>query len=424
MRLRSSRKCDIIQLLRRWADDHGLSRLDPIFPGVDLTGSAGILAAALQRLQRWYRLRLPDTAATLSLYSKLQNCPDEVEDICLVSYSPGPPSTGHAWVFPSGEARDQAFRDAAPRGVGADRVQQPSGPPGARGEGVRLADIEHGWGLSEGRLWHPDLPQAPIWYRGEANAPLFAEHGTRVLGILLGLHQDPPMDVRGLAPDSLPMLLLGNLQPGPKRRDVQTTDTRLGEALALLSPGDIVLIEAQTRAVVGGALLPAQADAPVADAIVACVAKGISVVAAAGNGGQRWEPTEDPGSIVVAGGRWEREGWVRSPRSNYGPGIHCFAEGERVTTTALPPPGRKSPFRVTTAFSGSSAAAAIIAGVAASVQGMARGLRNAPLRPSALRSLLSDPALSTPAAGLQIGGMPDLERLAAVLPELSSHLFL
>lgn len=71
---------------------------------------------------------------------------------------------------------------------------------------MRLADIEHGWGLSEGRLWHPDLPQAPIWYRGEANAPLFAEHGTRVLGILLGLHQDPPMDVRGLAPDSLPML--------------------------------------------------------------------------------------------------------------------------------------------------------------------------------------------------------------------------
>lgn len=425
MRLRPSPKNDIIQLLQRWADDHRLSRLDPIFPGVDPAGPAGIFAAALRRLACWYRLGLQDPTSTLALYSKLQKCPEWVEEVCLVPYSPGPPTHGHSWVFPSGEARDQAFRGAAPRGVGADRVQHHGGPPGAGGEGVRLADIEHGWGLAQGRLWHPDLPQEPICYRGEANAALFADHGTRVLGILLGLHQDPPVDVRGLAPNSLPILLLGNLQPGPRRQDIQTTDTRLGEALQLLSPGDVVLIEAQTRAVMGGALLPAQTDAPVADAIRACVAKGIAVVAAAGNGGQRSEVQEDPGSILVAGGQWVQGGWLRCSRSNYGPDIHCFAEGERVTTAALPPPGQDAPFRVTTAFSGTSAAAAIIAGVAASVQGMARALRGAPLHPAALRDLLSHPELSTAATpGQEIGRMPDLERLAGALPLLPSNALL
>ncbi|HNH49048.1 MAG TPA: S8 family serine peptidase, partial [Myxococcota bacterium] len=342
----------------------------------------------------------------------------------LVPCSPGPPSSGHGRMFPSGEARDQAFRHPAPRGVGADRVQTPTGPPGARGEGVRLADIEHGWGLHHDHLLHPDLPEAPIDYGGEANALLFADHGTRVLGILLALHQEPPMDVRGLAPHSLPVLLLGNLRAGPRRQDIQTTDTQLGEALRRLHPGDIVLIEAQTRQLWGGALLPAQTDLPVADAIRACVARGISVVAAAGNGGQRWEPEEDPGSIVVAGGRWVQGRWERSLRSTYGPGIHCFAEGEQVTTTALPPPGRSAPFRVTTGFSGSSAAAAIVAGVAASVQGMARQLRGAPLRPAALRALLTHPELGTPAPNQEIGSMPDLERVALRIPRLPAHAFL
>ncbi|HNC96506.1 MAG TPA: hypothetical protein PKW90_10310, partial [Myxococcota bacterium] len=169
-------------------------------------GSAGILAFALRRLQRWYRLSLPDPDRTLDMYFILQNKPEWVEAVGLVPCSPGPPSSGHGRMFPSGEARDQAFRHPAPRGVGADRVQTPTGPPGARGEGVRLADIEHGWGLHHDHLLHPDLPEAPIDYGGEANALLFADHGTRVLGILLALHQEPPMDVRGLAPHSLPVL--------------------------------------------------------------------------------------------------------------------------------------------------------------------------------------------------------------------------
>ena len=167
----------------------------------------------------------------------------------------------------------------------------------------------------------------------------------------------------------------------------------------------------------------------------ACIAAGITVVAAAGNGGQLLASRADPGSVLVAGGKCtEAEAtvkWSRIDLTNYGPRINCFAEGQNVPTTAIDlletGPDR---YKVTTGFSGTSAAAAIIAGVAASVQGMARSLRGGPLTPEALRKLLSDPANgtssddSTPAGPQQIGVMPDLVKLAAAIPTLPSSYFL
>jgi hypothetical protein len=303
---------------------------------------------------------------------------------------------------------------------------------GALGKNVRLADIEHGWGLDSGFLTHADLPTYPVLYGGQANAPAFADHGTRVLGILAAQHQNPPQGVRGLAPEGRPLLLLGNLKPGPDGHDIQTTDTQLGNAINDLVPGDIVLVEAQTWKREGGTLLPAEVDRPVFDAIRACVTKGITVVAAAGNGHHILEPMADSGSILVAGGGWEEEtrSWRRAVGSNHGAAIHCFAEGEDVPTTALDPAAPGKSTTLTTSFSGTSAASAIVAGVAASVQGMARAAHGKVLSPGAMRQLLTRRDLATLPGGEnegdrpRIGVMPDLERLSRVIDTLGPGSFL
>ncbi len=417
--------------LRRWLRNTFSAEVSPIFPDVDLAGvgrKRGLLQA-LVRLLDWHRIYLYDPTATEFLYRKLQNMPNLFKEVHRVPVSVAPPSD--PTEFPSGGVWEQPFRAAAPRGVGADLVAE---QPGAAGTGGLIADIEHGWDLSGSRLQHPDLPNFTMMLGGEPSAPLYADHGTRVLGILAALRSWPKMDVEGLVPSATPLVLLGNL----KRRnghDIQTTDTQLGAALSVLSEGDVVLVEAQTLSVTTGKLVPAEARATVFAGIQACIAAGITVVAAAGNGGQLLASRADPGSVLVAGGKCtEAEAtvkWSRIDLTNYGPRINCFAEGQNVPTTAIDlletGPDR---YKVTTGFSGTSAAAAIIAGVAASVQGMARSLRGGPLTPEALRKLLSDPANgtssddSTPAGPQQIGVMPDLVKLAAAIPTLPSSYFL
>ena len=62
-------------------------------------------------------------------------------------------------------------------------------------------------------------------------------------------------------------------------------------------------------------------------------------------------------------------------------------------------------------FGGTSAASAIVAGVAAVVQGMHRAAHGTPLAAATLRALLADPSLGTPQhtpSARLIGPMPDL----------------
>jgi hypothetical protein len=69
-------------------------------------------------------------------------------------------------------------------------------------------------------------------------------------------------------------------------------------------------------------------------------------------------------------------------------------------------------------FGGTSAASAIVAGVAAVLQGMHRAAHGVPLGATALRALLADPALGTPQRtppDHPVGSMPDLRKLAAAI---------
>jgi hypothetical protein len=105
---------------------------------------------------------------------------------------------------------------------------------------------------------------------------------------------------------------------------------------------------------------------------------------------------------------------IKVELSNFGQRIDCFAWGENVYTASSGTTG-VSTTGFTRNFSDTSAAAAIIAGAAASVQGMARA-RNAAqeaLDPPRLRALLRDQTLGTRAAeSAQIGVMPNLRAIA------------
>jgi hypothetical protein len=196
--------------------------------------------------------------------------------------------------------------------------------------------------------------------------------------------------------------------------------------------GDVVLLEVQRAG------LPTETQLADFDAIrfVAGVASpdpgiGAVVVEAAGNGddtdgvdldvpqgapaaGTQWWAgrTADSGAILVGAGRSQAVNGGHECRreSNFGVGVHCHAWGDGVVTAAAA--------GYLKGFGGTSAASAIVAGVAAVLQGMHRAAHGVPLGATALRALLADPATGTPQRtppDHPVGSMPDLRKLAAAI---------
>ena len=104
----------------------------------------------------------------------------------------------------------------------------------------------------------------------------------------------------------------------------------------------------------------------------------------------------------------------RVASSNYGSRVDCYAWGEAVTAPSSTGHAPYATTACTADFGETSAAAAIIAGVALIVQGVVSqaepGRRVTPRR---LREILGDPALGTGCVIAQgrIGVMPDLARI-------------
>ena len=124
----------------------------------------------------------------------------------------------------------------------------------------------------------------------------------------------------------------------------------------------------------------------------------------------------DSGAIVVGAARAEvQDGRHRRvASSNYGSRVDCYAWGEAVTA---PSSTAHAPYATTACtgdFGETSAAAAIIAGVALIVQGVvAQAEPGRRVAPGRLREILGDPALGTGCVIAQgrIGVMPDLARI-------------
>jgi serine protease len=327
---------------------------------------------------------------------------------------------------------DQRYLDEAPTGIGARWAWTQLG---GRGEAVGVVDVERGW-----RLGHEDLRGAaptlidipPV---GSPGVPLINQdglggfvghHGTAVMGVIAA--DDNGFGVIGIAP-SLDSLRAASIFDGQKA--VHVADAVIGASHSMKA-GDVLLLEVERGC--QPHWLPTETDTADFDAIRLATSKGVTVIEAAGNGNcdlNTWEdPKEgrrlfrghpdfrDSGAIMVGAcksGLVNGNSHARAPMSNHGARVDCYAWGESVTTTGYI--GASPDTAYTHSFTGTSSAAAIIAGAAVLTQSMylAKPGRQ-PLSPDQMRRFLSNPVNGTPQSpppppplpSERIGSMPSL----------------
>jgi serine protease len=334
-----------------------------------------------------------------------------------VAQSPAAPVAVAPLTVQSG----QGWLRARPEGVDAWAGWAHAGGDGA---GIGVVDVEQGW-----QFTHPDvdgLVGAPLVHLNRFDeSPAEGDHGTSVLGIVAG--RANRVGGTGIAPAA--SVAVCSHYDGTET--VRTVDAVLA-ARAHLAAGDVLLVEVHLPTL---GYLCAEADDATFHALRLASAAGIVVVEAAGNGsadlsawagpsGRRLDrdvPELDSGAIVVAACRSGHETdatgvqghrWNQPAFSNYGVRVDCHAWGDAVQAPVVDDYDE---------FGGTSAAAAIVAGVVAAVQGMrvAAGLPR--LETVAMRELLrSTPGTpQVPVTSLRlIGAMPDLAALAAAVGAL------
>jgi hypothetical protein len=368
-------------------------------------------ARALADLNLYFELELPRPLDAAALCDALNATPGV--ELALPARAPAPAPTDLAPPTPR-FSTSQGYHEPAPAGVGATAV---AGIAGSSGAGVRIVDLEYQWVLD-----HEDVELAPAANLETATLvdPFPVEqgsHGTAVLGILRG--RQNAYGVLGLARAAALFVVPANTaQHGydPVRA--------IGLALGALTPGDVLLIEQQTWVCGGGPLGPLEGYAPWFDAIATATAQGVVVVEAAGNGGVDLDApacggwfdrsVRDSGAIVVGAGHPATR--ARLAFSAYGSRVDVQGWGQGVFTTGYGDvfdPGDLRQ-RYTALFGGTSSASAIVAGVAASVQGAVRAHGLASLDSLEMRALLA--GTGTPQSGAQhIGPLPDAAAALAAL---------
>ncbi|HEY0140775.1 MAG TPA: S8 family serine peptidase [Thermoanaerobaculia bacterium] len=289
---------------------------------------------------------------------------------------------------------------------------------GEAGGPVRLIDVEQGWTLSHEQFEEACDADRLQLLAGENH--LFRGHGTSVLGVLISAHAP----VRG-GVGMLPSLTIGLVSQHYKAKTGEieySTAAAIATAIesGFLSSGDILLIQAQYLHKTSGLLLPVEVEPAVKRAIRWAVAEEILVIEAAGNGSAfLTRDSTNSGAVLVGAATSLDDMWPDPHRplffSNRGHGVQCYAWGEEVTTSG---DGETSEELddYTGEFGGTSAAASIIAGVAAVVQSVARK-RGYNLTGSQLKRLLIDPTNGIPLAlgSDPIGTMPSLAKIVKKL---------
>jgi len=421
-------------------------------PGVDLRGVARIIAQnrivverlfdrpegdldaerviaemrsgrTLADLNLYYRLRLPTDVDAVAICDALNASP--LVEIAAPLPRPAPPSTDIPPTTPD-LTDTQGHRASPPDGIG---VADPDAFPGADGTGVQVVDVEYAWVLGHEDL---GLTSAAIIDDATLVDPFpddEGNHGTAVLGTIVGGDND--YGITGIAPGSTMLLA-----PANTAENGYDVGRAVSLATARLDAGDVILIEQQMcvcafpcPAGTQDGFGPVEAFPPWYDAIATATAKGITVVEPAGNGdvdlddpscdGFFDRSIRDSGAIVVGAGTTSSHS--RLGFSTFGSRVDVQGWGIGVTTTgygdAFDPDPDDIRQRYTSEFSGTSAASAIVAGVAVSVQGVRRAAGGPPLSTDTLRQILVDTgtAQGTGASG-HIGPLPDLPAaLAATL---------
>jgi Subtilase family len=335
----------------------------------------------------------------------------------------------------------QNYLEAPPVGVNARSSWT---QPGGDGTGVQVILVGGAW-----RLEHEDL-------HGDASGVIagtpidslsFRNHGTAMLGVVRADRN--AFGVTGVA-------------PACTARQVATfglgTAAAINAAANALTAGGVILCEWQrpgpgATGVGSAGFIAIEWWPDDFAAIQAATARGMIFVAPAGNGGVSLDDpryaqplpgfpatwanpfgrgTADSGSILVGAGsppdqthgRPQQVDRSRLDFSNYGTCVDAQGWGAEVTTLAYGDlqGGDDENLWYTDVFGGTSAAAAMVAGVIAALQGVnvGGGSKRAPLTPAQVRQLLrssgSPQQDGNNPATQRIGSRPELLALIAQLP--------
>ncbi len=414
-------------LTRFWRVDLTTGKVDP--------AAAAAAFAALKSVRKAYAEIAVDRIGPAGRHQRLV---DAVDTTTAGPATAGPDMPGTATAGPSTVrvaahvVAPTGFGDAAPTGVG---VVAGRGGTGGLGENTGLVDVEQTW-----RLSHPDLKayDQPPLCNTNLDPGLRGDHGNGVVGILAG--DDPVVGLSGLAPSVARLHIASHVQGAVPHHVADA----IAAARTVLQPGDVLLLEV-TRGE-----RPTEIDYCDFVAIRDTVRMGFVVVEAAGNGGPQRPPQAKPGvgdldawsttdletgkvrrmvrddpdndsrAIVVGSSRSSLapagagQGHRRFPTSNFGTRVDCYAWGEDVVTCAA------SGYQLN--FGGTSAAAAIVAGVAVLAQSIRIGAGGVPLTGEQMRRIL--PAGGTPQAPdpvfarpMPVGTLPDLAVIAGAVTQ-------
>jgi hypothetical protein len=317
----------------------------------------------------------------------------------------------------------QGYMYPAPLGIGAAHAWRKKG---GRGDStVKFVDIEQGWLFDHECLDPVLLPDTGI------NHDDFSDHGAAVLGIIM--MRDSDSGGIGIAPCTKGFVM-SQVRPD----GILNTPDAILSALPYLEAGDILLLETQVPDQEDGhKLWPVEACEANFDMIRLATALGITVIEPSGNGNSasssgndlddyrnsngekifnRTSPGfKDSGAIMVAAATSEPP-HERMYYTNYGNRIDCYAWGENILTAGMHPYSSGMAINTyTDRFGGSSGAAAIIAGVAISLQSMMEANHHCRLNPGRMRDILASHLYGTGSSSGaridKIGVMPDLEKI-------------
>ncbi|PEO55393.1 S8 family peptidase [Bacillus wiedmannii] len=321
----------------------------------------------------------------------------------------------------------QGYLEPAPLGINAPYAWSING---GDGKGTTFVDMEYGWLLS-----HEDLVNQKIELMSGQNKSEHHDHGTSVLGIVSA--EDNNIGGIGIAPKAKVKVVSQIRDNG----NYNTADAILS-AVNNMQAGDILLLEAQATYDGYGdkSYFPVEVKPDIFDAIRMGTNKGIIIIEAGANGGNdldqfrdrngkqvlnRNSPDfKDSGAIMV-GAASARVPHKRSYFSNYGSRVDVYGWGNAVDTTDAKP-SKFITNLYTSSFAGTSSASPIIAGAAASIQGIVKNNQGRVYTPRQLRDILSDSSTGTKSndpTSDKIGVLPDLKAILSKLgfsPNLSN----